>query len=84
MFCGLWCGRGLALVAAGIATGLAAGLFATQLMSSALYKTSARDQTTFVLAPLVFLAIALLASYLPARRARKMDPLEGMRGVAMP
>ena len=72
--------QGLGLVAAGIAIGLAAGLFATQLMSSALYKTSAHDLTTFALAPLVFLGIALLASYLPARRATKVDPLEAMRG----
>jgi putative ABC transport system permease protein len=49
-------------------------------MSSALYKTSAHDLTTFALAPLVFLGIALLASYLPARRATKVDPLEAMRG----
>jgi putative ABC transport system permease protein len=72
--------QGLALVVAGIAIGLAAGAFATQLMASALYKTNARDLTTFALAPLVFLAIALLASYLPARRATKVDPLEAMRG----
>jgi putative ABC transport system permease protein len=72
--------QGLGLVVAGIAIGLAAGLFATQLMSSALYKTSAHDLTTFALAPLVFLGIALLASYLPARRATKVDPLEAMRG----
>ena len=72
--------QGLVLVVAGIAIGLAAGLFATQLMASALYKTSARDLTTFALAPLVFLGIALLASYLPARRATKVDPLEAMRG----
>jgi putative ABC transport system permease protein len=72
--------QGLGLVAAGIAIGLAAGLFATQLMSSVLYKTSAHDLTTFALAPLVFLGIALLASYLPARRATKVDPLEAMRG----
>ncbi len=72
--------QGLGLVAAGIAIGLAAGLFATRLIASALYRTSARDLTTFALAPLVFLGIALLASYLPARRATKVDPLEVMRG----
>jgi putative ABC transport system permease protein len=72
--------QGLVLVVAGIAIGLGTGAFATQLMASALYKTSARDLTTFALAPLVFVAIALLASYLPARRATKVDPLEAMRG----
>ena len=49
-------------------------------MASVLYKTNARDLTTFALAPLVFIAIALVASYLPARRATKVDPLEAMRG----
>jgi putative ABC transport system permease protein len=71
--------QGLGLVVAGIAIGLAAGVFLTKLMSSALYKTSARDLTTFAVAPLVFLGIALVASYLPARRAAKVDPLEAMR-----
>ena len=71
--------QGLALVVAGIAIGLAAGVFLTKLMSSALYKTSARDLTTFAIAPVLFLGIALLASYLPARRATKVDPLEAMR-----
>ncbi len=71
--------QGLGLVVVGIVIGLAAGLLATQLISSALYKTSARDLTTFAVAPMVFLGIALVASYLPARRATKVDPLEAMR-----
>jgi putative ABC transport system permease protein len=71
--------QGLGLVIAGIAIGIVGGAFLTKLMSSALYKTSARDLTTFALAPVMFLGIALLASYLPARRATKVDPLEAMR-----
>ncbi len=71
--------QGLVLVVAGIVIGLAAGVFLTKLMSGALYKTSARDLKTFAVAPLVFLGIALVASYLPARRAAKVDPLEAMR-----
>jgi ABC-type lipoprotein release transport system permease subunit len=45
-----------------------------------LYKVGPHDLTTFVLTPVVFLAIALLASYLPARRATKVDPAEALRG----
>jgi ABC-type lipoprotein release transport system permease subunit len=49
-------------------------------MSSLLYKTGARDLETFAVAPLVFLAIALIASYLPARRAVEVNPVETLRG----
>jgi putative ABC transport system permease protein len=71
--------QGLALVGVGIVIGLGAGVFLTKLMSSVLYKTSARDLATFAVAPLVFLGTALVASYLPARWATKVDPLEAMR-----
>jgi putative ABC transport system permease protein len=71
--------QGLVLAISGIAVGLAAGLLLTQLMSSVLYKTSARDLSTFALAPLVFLLIAWLASYLPARRATQVDPLDTLK-----
>ena len=48
-------------------------------MASMLFEVGARDLTTFVLAPLLFLSIALLASYLPAQRATKVDPMEALR-----
>ena len=72
--------QGLLLAGAGVAIGLAAALLLTRLMSSLLYKVGARDFTTFALAPLAFLCIALLASYLPALRATRTDPMEALRG----
>lgn len=73
-------GEGITLAIAGIAIGLAAAWFLTRLMSSLLYQVRARDLFTFALAPVVFLAIAVLASYLPARRATRADPMEALRG----
>jgi putative ABC transport system permease protein len=71
--------HGLLLAASGIVLGLAAGLLLTRLMASVLYKTSARDLGTFALAPLIFLLIAWLASWLPARRATRVNPLDSLR-----
>ena len=77
-------GQGLALTMIGVGIGLVAALALSWLMASMLsgflYKISARDLTTFVLAPVVFMVIALFASYLPARRATQVDPNEALRG----
>jgi putative ABC transport system permease protein len=73
-------GQGLGLTAIGIVIGLAAALALTHLMSSFLYRVNAYDVTTFILAPIVFIAIGLLASYLPARRATQVHPTEALRG----
>ncbi|HSB74022.1 MAG TPA: FtsX-like permease family protein, partial [Terriglobales bacterium] len=72
--------QGMALALAGIGVGLFAALLLTGLMSSLLFRIGARDLTTFALAPALFLAVALLASYLPARRATRTDPMDALRG----
>ena len=72
--------QGMVLVVSGIVIGLVAALIMSKLMASLLYNVGVRDGWTFVLAPLAFLGIALLASYLPARRATEVDPVEALRG----
>lgn len=73
--------QGLTLTATGIVIGLVTALALSRVMSSLLYKVGTHDLTTFVLAPVVFLLVAVLASYLPARRATKVDPTEALRGA---
>ena len=63
------------LAGTGIAIGLVAAFALTRLMSSLLYHVSVTDPMTFVAGPVLFAAVALLASYLPARRAMRVDPV---------
>jgi ABC-type antimicrobial peptide transport system permease subunit len=76
-------GYGLTLTVVGVVIGLifsvALSWIMASLLSGVLYKVSARDLTTFAVAPLAFLVIAVLASYLPARRATQVDPNEALR-----
>jgi putative ABC transport system permease protein len=71
--------HGLRLAVSGIIIGIVAGLGVTRLMASVLYKTSAHDLQTFATVPIVFLVIAWLASYVPARRAIRVDPIETLK-----
>jgi predicted permease len=71
--------RGLLLTAAGLAAGLLAAAAATRLITTYLYGVSAIDPATFVTVPLLFTGVALLASYLPARRATRVDPMVTLR-----
>jgi putative ABC transport system permease protein len=71
--------HGIALAAAGIALGLGAAFALTRLMATLLYRVSVTDAATFVGGPVLFLAVALLASYLPARRATRVDPVIALR-----
>jgi ABC-type antimicrobial peptide transport system permease subunit len=67
------------LAAAGILIGLAAALATTRLMSSYLYGVRPRDPVVFILCSLAALLVALLAAYVPARRATKVDPIVALR-----
>jgi putative ABC transport system permease protein len=67
-------GHGLALTLTGTAIGLAGSLALTRVMSSLLYRTSATDPFTFTICAFIFMAVALMASYIPARRAMRVDP----------
>jgi ABC-type antimicrobial peptide transport system permease subunit len=66
-------------VLAGLGVGLAGALAATQLMASMLYRTSVRDPATFVGVPALLFGVAILACYLPARRAASIDPMTALR-----
>jgi predicted permease len=69
----------LGLAAIGTAIGLAASIGLTRLMRSLLFGVSPVDPVTFVVVPLVLVLAAVLASYLPARRAAAVDPVEALR-----
>jgi putative ABC transport system permease protein len=71
--------QGMMLAAVGLGIGLLAAVLLTRLVSSFLYDIGTHDITTFALATLVFLGIALVASYVPARRATAVDPTEALR-----
>src|SRR5262249_9658541 len=72
--------QGLLLTAAGLAVGLAAAAGLTQLMSSLLFGVTALDPLTYAVVSALLLVVSVLASYLPARRATVIDPVQALRG----
>jgi putative ABC transport system permease protein len=72
-------GHGMTLTAAGITLGLIGSYALTRLMKSLLFEVTATDGMTFVTVTIGLLLVALLACYIPARRATKIDPLVALR-----
>lgn len=71
--------QSMALVAVGVLLGLAASIGLTRLMATILYGVSAADPITFVVLSTTLFSVALLACWLPARRASTVDPLVALR-----
>ena len=76
---GLVVRQGAALVAAGAVAGLLAATASSRVLESFLYGVTTDDRLTFVAAPLVLVAVAIFACWLPARRATRIDPMDALR-----
>jgi ABC-type lipoprotein release transport system permease subunit len=76
---GMFVRHALALAGIGVVIGLGAAAGLTRLMSSLLYGITPLDPATYVAVPLVLVTAAVLATYVPARRAATVDPVEALR-----
>jgi putative ABC transport system permease protein len=74
-------GQGLRLALTGAAVGLVAALVVSRLIASLLYGVRPTDPLTFAGVAILFLAVAVLACYLPARRATRIDPMVALREI---
>jgi ABC-type antimicrobial peptide transport system permease subunit len=72
-------GQSARLALLGVAIGLAGGLLLTRLMASLLYGVGSSDPATYLGVAILLLVVALAASFLPARRAMRMDPAIALR-----
>ena len=72
-------GRGIALAATGAVIGVCGAFWLTRVMQSLVFSVSTTDPATFVAVPALLVLVALLACYIPARRAMKVDPVVALR-----
>jgi putative ABC transport system permease protein len=71
--------QGMTLALVGVSIGLAAALGVTRVLKGLLFELSATDPLTFMLIAALMVGVAILACYLPARRATKVDPMTALR-----
>jgi putative ABC transport system permease protein len=76
---GLIVRMGATVAGAGLIVGLAGALAVSGVLEKLLFGVTPRDPTTFAAVPAILLAVAMLAAYLPARRAARLDPMQALR-----